>query len=151
MSIVGSSVRPALMAVPLLLAPLSGVAAAASVEGLWLTDDGKAVVHIAPCGQRMCGRIVQVLDTRPNVPKTDVNNPDRRLRDRPLVGLRILWDFSDGPTEWVGGRAYDPKSGSSYKSSLRLNQDGSLRVRGCVLFICQSVRWTRSGSAARRG
>ena len=46
---------------------------------------------------------------------------------------------------WEGGRAYDPKSGSSYKSSLRLNADGSLRVTGCVLFVCRSKRWTRVG------
>ena len=36
----------------------------------------------------------------------------------------------------------DPQSGS-YKSSLRLNADGSLRVTGCVLIVCRSKRWTR--------
>jgi len=133
-----------LLALLALLAPLPGAAAAPSVEGLWLTDDGKAVIRIAPCGPRMCGRIARVLDTRPNVPKTDVNNPDPSRRNQALVGLQILWGFSGGPTEWKNGRAYDPKSGSSYKSSLRLNADGSLRVTGCVLFVCRSRRWTRS-------
>ena len=133
-----------LLALLALLAPLPGAAAAPSVEGLWLTDDGKAVIRIAPCGPRMCGRIARVLDTRPNVPKTDVNNPDPSRRNQALVGLQILWGFSGGPMEWKNGRAYDPKSGSSYKSSLRLNADGSLRVTGCVLFVCRSRRWTRS-------
>ena len=134
----------ALLAAFLLLVPLPGAAAAPSVEGLWLTDDGKALIRIAPCGQRMCGRIARVLDTGPNVPGTDVNNPDPRRRNRPIVGLQILSGFRGGPSEWTGGQAYDPKSGSSYKSSLRLNADGSLRVTGCVLFVCRSRRWTRS-------
>ena len=134
----------ALFAASLLLAPLSGAAAAPSIEGLWRTDDGKALVRIAACGQRMCGTIARVLDTSPDVPRTDVNNPDRNRRNRPIVGLQILSGFTGGPTEWTGGQAYDPKSGSSYKSSLRLNADGSLRVTGCVLFVCRSKRWTRS-------
>jgi uncharacterized protein (DUF2147 family) len=138
------SIAPRLaLTVALLLAPLSGAAAAPAIEGLWLTDDGKGVVEIAPCGQRLCGRIARVLETGPNVPKTDVYNPDARQRGRPLVGLQVLSGFSGGPTRWEGGRAYDPKSGSSYKSSLRLNADGSLRVTGCVLIVCRSKRWTR--------
>ena len=132
-----------LLALLALLAPLYTAAAAASVEGLWLTDDGKAVIRIAPCGQRMCGRIARVLDTRPNVPKTDVNNPDPGRRNQPILGLQVLSGFSGGPTQWTGGQAYDPKSGSSYKASLRVNTDGSLRVTGCVLFVCRSKRWTR--------
>ena len=134
----------ALLAVSIMLVPVSGAAAAPAVEGLWLTDDGKAVVQVAPCGRQMCGRIVRVLDTNPSVPRTDANNPDRGRRNRPLVGLQVLSGFTRGPMAWEGGQAYDPKNGRSYKSSLKLNRDGSLRVTGCVLFICQSVRWTRS-------
>jgi uncharacterized protein (DUF2147 family) len=133
-----------LLAALALLAPLPGEAAAASVEGLWLTDDGKAVIRIAPCGQRICGRIARVLDTRPNVPKTDVNNPDPSRRGQPILGLQVLSGFRGGPAQWTGGQAYDPKSGRGYKASLRLNADGSLRVTGCVLFVCRSKRWIRS-------
>ena len=133
-----------LPALPLALAPLPAAAAAPSVDGLWRTDDGSAVVEIAPCGQQMCGRIARVLATGPNVPRTDVNNSDPARRNRSLVGLQILSGFHAGSKAWEGGRAYDPKSGKSYDASLRLNADGSLRVTGCVLIICQSVRWTKA-------
>ena len=53
-------------------------------------------------------------------------------------------NFDRQTNEWKDGRAYDPKKGSSYNSSMRLNRDGSLRITGCVLFVCQSVRWTRT-------
>jgi len=138
------SIRRCLLALAIGLAP-APAAAAPAVEGLWLTDDGKAVVRVAACGQRMCGRIARVLDRNPAVPTTDANNPDPAQRARPLVGLQVLSGFTPGSTVWQGGRAYDPKSGKSYKASLRRNRDGSLRVTGCVLVICRSVRWTRSG------
>lgn len=133
-----------LLALPLALTPLAATAAAPSVEGLWRTDDGSAVVEIAPCGQQLCGRIARVLASGPGVPRTDVNNPDSRRRTRPLVGLQILSGFRAGAKAWEDGKAYDPKSGRSYDASLRLNTDGSLRVTGCVLIVCRSVRWTRA-------
>lgn len=128
---------------PLALLWSAAVFAQPSVQGLWLTDDGKGIVEIAPCGAKMCGRIAKILDTSPDVPRTDVNNPDPRMRDRPILGLRTLTGFSLSGDGWKGGRAYDPKTGKSYRSTLKLNPDGSLKVSGCVLFICQSRRWTR--------
>ena len=122
---------------------LAAGAAPQSVEGNWLTDDQKGVVQVAPCGAQMCGRIVRVLDKGPGVPAMDVNNPDPKLRGRPIVGLTTLWGFRRDGAAWKGGRAYDPKSGRSYRATLGLNPDGSLKVTGCVLFICEARRWTR--------
>ena len=131
----------------LLLTIMAGDPAAAanaqSVEGVWRTDDGKGEVRIARCGVQMCGRISRVLDTRPSVPTTDANNPDPKLRTRPLLGLRTLWGFTREGAEWTGGRAYDPKSGNTYRAQLSLNRDGTLKVPGCVLVVCRSQRWTR--------
>lgn len=118
--------------------------AAPNIQGNWLTDDGKGVVRIAPCGRQMCGWIARVLDRGPNVPTRDVNNPAPALRSRPIVGLPTLTGFNPEASAWTGGQAYDPKSGRSYRTTLSLNADGSLNVRGCVMFICQSRRWTRA-------
>jgi uncharacterized protein (DUF2147 family) len=126
-----------------LVASVAASAAGPAVEGDWLTDDGKGVVRIAACGPEMCGRIVRVLETRPGTPTTDVNNPDAGRRGRPIVGLQVLSGFAPGAMAWEGGRAYDPKSGRSYRASLALNRDGSLKVTGCVLIVCRSRRWTR--------
>ena len=68
-------------------------AAAALVEGRWLTDDRKAIVTISRCGERVCGKISKVLDTAPGVPRTDVNNPAAGLRSRPITGMPVLTGF----------------------------------------------------------
>jgi uncharacterized protein (DUF2147 family) len=115
-----------------------------SVQGLWLTADRKGIVRIAPCGPHLCGTIARVLDTSPARPVTDRKNPDPALRGRPILGLTILSGFTRSGSSWTGGRAYDPETGRSYKSTLALNPDGSLKITGCVLFICESRRWTRA-------
>lgn len=127
----------------ILAANASPVLASGSVEGRWLTDDGKGIVTVARCGASVCGRITRVLDSEPYVPSTDVNNPDGRLRSRPIVGLLVLYGFTFRDGKWSGGTAYDPKSGSSYRASLATGADGSLKLTGCVLFICKSKRWVR--------
>lgn len=133
---------PRLTFVPLLLLLLGN--AAPSVEGLWLTDDRKGVVRIGPCGTKTCGWIAQVLDRGPDVPTTDVKNPDPKRRQQPILGLQTLSGFTRDGDVWKDGRAYDPKSGNSYRATLQRNPDGSLKVTGCILFLCRSLRWTRA-------
>src|SRR3546814_20312380 len=82
-----------------LVAALLMAAAAAPVEGDWLTADRNAVVRIAPCGASLCGVVLRVLAKGPSVPRTDVHNPDPALRSRPLVGLPVLTGFSRDRSE----------------------------------------------------
>jgi uncharacterized protein (DUF2147 family) len=114
------------------------LASTPAVTGTWVTADRSAVVRIAPCGAGLCGRIVRIIAR--GVPTRDVHNPDPALRGRPLAGLTILTGFS---TSGTGGRAYNPQNGRSYRTTLRLDADGTLRVNGCVLMICRSQAWTR--------
>jgi uncharacterized protein (DUF2147 family) len=126
-----------MLALPLAASP-------AAVAGDWINQDRSALVRIAPCGAQLCGMVVRVLARGRNVPITDVNNSDPRLRSKPLVGLHVLSGFTRAGSRWAGGRAYDPKSGSSYRSTLDLNPDGTLKVTGCVWFVCRSQTWARA-------
>lgn len=128
------------LAALLLLHPAPAFAAGSPL-GRWLTDDGSAIVRIGRCGEKLCGTIEKVLD--PKAPANDINNPDKHLRTFPLAGATVLRGFSYSGGQWKGGRAYDPKTGNSYRSSLELLRDGRLAVTGCVLFVCRSRDWTR--------
>ena len=131
-------------AIASLVALAAAAGAPSGIEGYWVTADGAALVQIAPCGPRLCGTIRRVLRRGPNVPVSDVHNPQASLRTRPLVGLQVLTAFTRSGSQWVDGRAYDPKSGRSYKARLTSNPDGTLTVTGCLLFICQSQSWRRA-------
>ncbi len=129
----------------LLLAVLPAPAVAApNIGGEWVVADRSATVTIGPCGGSWCGRVARILQRSPDWKGNDVNNPDPKLRSRPVIGLPILTGFRPDAKGLAGGRIYDPKSGRTYRSMLRLNPDGSLKVSGCIAFICQSQRWTRA-------
>jgi len=128
-----------------LLAALPAPALAApDLSGEWLVEDKSATVTIGRCGASWCGRVARILERRPGWKGTDVNNPDPKLRSRTVQGLPILTGFKPDEKGLTGGRIYDPKSGKTYRSMLRLNADGSLKVSGCIAFFCQSQRWTRA-------
>lgn len=115
--------------------------AAAPIAGRWLTEEGNAIVTIGTCGAATCGRITRLIKGPPLGPPVDRNNPDARLRGRPLEGLTILTGFADAGKDWRG-RIYDPKSGKTYKSIVTREADGGLKVQGCIAFICRTQRWS---------
>ncbi|RZM10569.1 MAG: DUF2147 domain-containing protein [Sphingomonas sp.] len=124
-----------------LLLPLAAPATAATpIAGRWLTEEGNAVVTIGACGNATCGRITKLIKGPPSGPPVDRNNPDVRLRGRPLEGLTILTGFADAGDDWRG-RIYDPKSGKTYKSIVRREADGELKVQGCIAFFCRTQKW----------
>lgn len=127
-----------------MLAALAAVPAqaAAPVAGRWLTTERDSVIEIGPCGTALCGRVARVLKRMPDgrMP-LDLNNPNAALRNRPVQGLTILSNFTDGGSVW-NGRIYDPRSGKTYKSKLERLGNGNLKVSGCVAFFCQSFVWT---------
>jgi uncharacterized protein (DUF2147 family) len=142
-----------LASVAALATVLAGPALAAEPTpvGEWATDDKDARVRIEPCAgrpDRLCGRIIWAArpPDAPDGPLVDRNNGDPALRSRPIEGLPLLAGFEpDGPGSWGGGTIYDPRSGRTYKSKMRLRSDGGLEVSGCVLFVCRGEVWTRHG------
>ena len=126
----------------LLILAATPARAAAPIFGSWLTDDRSAIIRIDRCGRRLCGVIERVLD--PRAPARNINDPDRSRRSRPLVGTTVLSGFGAVGDIWTGGRAYDPKSGRSYRSMLGVQANGKLKVTGCILVLCRSRIWTRA-------
>lgn len=123
-----------------LLLAAAPASASVPIDGHWLVEDGTVVIAVGRCGAATCGRIERLVHIPPSAPRTDVNNPDPALRGRPFVGLPVLSEFADAGDDWRG-RIYDPKSGRSYKSIVRRQPDGSLKVQGCISFICRTQHW----------
>jgi uncharacterized protein (DUF2147 family) len=134
------TIRPTLILA--LLAIGAPAIAATPVTGKWVTAGKDSVVEIAPCGQKLCGRVAKLLKPAQNGPPVDRNNPNPALKSRPLVGLPILSDFVEAGAQW-SGTIYDPRNGKSYRSNVARNPDGTLKVQGCIAFFCQTQTWTK--------
>ncbi len=114
--------------------------AATPIAGRYLTEDGAGIIEVGRCGNSVCGKLVRILKSEPNAPRTDVNNSDAALRSRPILGLPILSNFTDAGSDWRG-RIYDPRNGKSYKSIVSRQPNGSLKVQGCIAIFCQTQVW----------
>ena len=119
---------------------------AEDILGLW--DTGESRVEIYACGDLLCGRIAELdepLD-KEGKPKLDVNNPDESLQSRPILGMDLIAGFvRAGKKKWDDGTIYDPRDGKTYKCVIKLQRNGSLKVRGYVgvPLLGKTVVWTR--------
>ncbi len=66
--------------------------------------------------------------------KTDINNPDKNLRNTPGNKIQLLWDFTFNPAtgEWINGKVYDPIHGRIYKCKMKFEAPNKLKVRGYI-------------------
>jgi uncharacterized protein (DUF2147 family) len=142
--------RIALLAGLAALSAATPALAADPVEGLWLIETGRAKVLIAPCESqpaKLCGHTVwlKTLVGDDGKPRHDQENPNPARRGDPLMGMQVLRDFRQvAAGRWSGGKVYDPNTGKTYDSKMRINADGTLKLEGCVLVICRAQTWKRT-------
>lgn len=117
--------------------------------GIWTNSERKATFEIYKCGDKLCGKIVSL--TVPNdlvtgKPKTDSQNPDPKLKNRPRLGLVFMQGFAyDDDNKWDDGKIYDPESGKTYSCYMKMLGANSMEVKGYIGFslIGKSQTWTR--------
>ena len=107
-----------------------------AIIGRWFTKDYKGIVQIYKnTNGKYYGKITWLSEpTESNgQPKKDDQNPDRNLRNTPVVGLIILKDFSfKGEHIWDKGTIYDPENGKTYTCKMKLVKDNQLEIRGFI-------------------
>jgi uncharacterized protein (DUF2147 family) len=137
-------VRATLLAIGILLVATCAFAAD-PIEGEWLTPTGGSKVRIGPCPNKpdlMCG-VVSWLPAD-KAKDLDSHNPNAALRNRPILGVTTVSNFKQAaPGRWTGGKLYDPSTGKTYNGKISANPDGTLKVEGCVLMVCQAQTWKR--------
>lgn len=114
-----------------------------NVYGLWLTEAKTAHIEVTDCGDGTpCGSLAWV-DPLTADTDSDIRNANTDLRERPLIGVPIVWGYERGKKNWSSGHIYNPEDGKTFKSVMRLQKDGTLEVKGCLGFLCITNIWTR--------
>lgn len=117
----------------------------ASIEGNWISQDGKAVIKIYKNQKgNYYGLIIEDLANSNKI--FDTNNPDPKLRSRKIKEIHILENFKmKSETNFIDGKIYDVDNGKYYDGILNLINNNKLEVRGYIKLptFGKSVYWTR--------
>lgn len=116
--------------------------------GVWWNTERDAKVEIYKCGKELCGKIIWLRNPKDDDgnPIKDVNNVNSQMKKREVMGMDVLEGFSfNGKDRWVGGEAYDPKSGKTYTSYISLKDKNTLELRGYIgtPLLGRTVIWKR--------
>ncbi len=124
----------------------SGAAVQAEdATGVWRLQNGKVTVRVAPCGGNLCGTVVALKKPRDDKgrPRLDKENPNKALRSRPVIGLTIMSNMKpNGDGRWTG-TIYNPDDGNTYQSKMKLQNANTMKVDGCVMVFCRSMKFVR--------
>ena len=140
--------------VVLFLAVLSQGAYAAATDspvGRWQTIDDatnkpQSIVRIYEQNGKLFGRVEKFLNPDPKNPNPLCQDCSGALKNKPVLGLRMLWDMQKDKDGWSGGTILDPETGKSYKCLMTLQDGGAkLKVRGFIGFalIGRTQIWNR--------
>ncbi|GAA4453383.1 DUF2147 domain-containing protein [Nibrella saemangeumensis] len=121
-----------------------------AVVGTWLSARKKNQVQVYKRGDRYFGRLVWMQDSHDPAtqrPKVDLKNPNEKLRNRPLLNLDIMTNFTfEGENVWGNGQIYNPEDGRTYSCELLLKDPNTLHIRGYLMgmsFLGKTSVWTR--------
>jgi hypothetical protein len=139
--------------VGLLALALPGVGAAQEVSpaGRWQTYDDKtgdleSIVVITEANGMLTGHIEKIYS-----PPAPSESPlcevcSGALKNKPVVGMRIMWEMKKNGGEYTGGRLFHPREGKTYRGKVRLVDGGrKLEVRGFIGFslLGRTQTWVR--------
>lgn len=124
------------------------LAAEPSIVGVWSVpllkgkDKGKEGSHVEIYEKdgAYYGKIVKLTTVSPNALCTDCKK-DRK--DKPLMGMPVLWNFKKDAGRYTEGRVYAVEIDKEYKCTLTLMSPDKLQVRACLMFLCENHYWTR--------
>lgn len=112
-----------------------------AILGTYLNLNGTAKIEIYKSGNTYEGKIIwlsEPLDKNGN-PRTDKNNDNKSLRDRPLLGLVTLKNLQYEDSNWTNGEMYNPERGNSIAFKVVSISDASLIIKISKGFFSKEI------------
>lgn len=106
--------------------------AATSYIKIYQTKDGK-----------LQGKVEKILE--PGRENANCTNCSGDKKDKPIIGMVIMWGLAKDGDEWSGGQILDPKKGKQYKCTIKMKNNNQLELRGYIGFslIGRTQVWDR--------
>ena len=123
-----------------------------AIVGRWESDEKDVRMEFFKDGDQYKAKLLwgnKVVEADGKTSRKDVENPDKSLRSRDILGIVSLTGLKwDGKKEYADGKIYDPPSGKTYTCKAWL-EGGKLHLRGYLGFslLGKTVVWHRYTSA----
>ncbi len=110
----------------------------ASPVGVWRSIDDKtkkerSIIRITEANGELQGVVEKIFDQPGDDPAHLCKECKGDLKDKPIIGMRILWGLKKDGDTWTGGEILDPKNGRTYRAKVTPSADGkTLDVRGYI-------------------
>ena len=117
---------------------VSSLAAADSPVGTWRSIDDKtkrerSIITITEENGELKGVVDKLFDQPGDDPAHLCKECKGERKDKPIIGMTILWGLKKDGDTWGGGEILDPHNGKTYRCKMTLSEDGkSLNVRGFI-------------------
>ena len=117
------------------------LAAAEDAIGAWKDADTGGVTEVYSCPGGICIKVVTPSKGR----ETDDNNPDPKLKGRPMAGAVIMSGAAKDTADRWKGQIYNSEDGKTYAGYVTVKSKDEVKLEGCVLsFLCKSHTWRRA-------
>ena len=127
---------------------LSNLCIGQSIIGRWVSVDDetgkdRSIVELRRSSNgTLSGTIVKIFPEPGDDPDPICDKCDGAEKNKPILGMRIINGMSEKSGVWSGGTILDPESGKTYDCKI-WEEDGSLMVRGYLLFFYRTQEWRR--------
>jgi uncharacterized protein (DUF2147 family) len=103
------------------------------LTGVWESEEKNLQIEMFEENDQFAGKMIYFKCSSDDVMRTskDTENPDRDLRDRNLLGLKLVTQLDyQGEGIWDDGEIYDPNSGNTFEARIQLTGPNTAIVRG---------------------
>jgi uncharacterized protein (DUF2147 family) len=103
------------------------------VVGIWESEEKNLQIEMFEDNGEFAGRMIYFKCSSEQIMRTcrDIENPDKRLVGRKLLGLKLVEKLSyQGDNVWDYGKIYDPNSGKVFDARIQLTGPNTAIVRG---------------------
>ena len=117
------------------------LAAAEDAIGAWKDADTGGITEVYSCPGGICIKVVTPSKGR----EKDDNNPDPKLKGRPMAGAVIMSGAAKDTADRWKGQIYNSEDGKTYAGYVTVKGKDEVKLEGCVLsFLCKSHTWRRA-------
>ena len=135
----------------LLLLSQSVLGQTATPAGLWKTIDDetgteRSFVRIVEVNGELRGTVEKIFARPDDNPGHLCEKCKGDRKDKPVIGMTILWGLKNAGGVWKGGEILDPDNGKIYSCKMTLSENGKeLNVRGFIgiSLIGRTQTWHR--------